>query len=243
MKPLQHYLLVTVSAAALTGNAVAADVQMPVKARPPAASVATWSGPYIGVTLGAALNNSRFTDVDQFFFLLPGGPNNEFWNNTHAAFAAGGLIGYNWQAGSVVFGVEGDWNWISGKANATIPSGIPVFASSDLRWMSTVRGRVGYTIMPSTLLYVTGGAAWASFSDAWGSPTTPTFTMSDSFVRTGWTAGGGIEQMFATHWTARAEVLYADFGTHEVISTAGGFYRTEFKHSVTQVRAALNWKW
>lgn len=223
MKPLQHYLLVTVSAAALTGNAVAADVQMPVKARPPAASVATWSGPYIGVTLGAALNNSRFTDVDQFFFLLPGGPNNEFWNNTHAAFAAGGLIGYNWQAGSVVFGVEGDWNWISGKANATIPSGIPVFASSDLRWMSTVRGRVGYTIMPSTLLYVTGGAAWASFSDAWGSPTTPTFTMSDSFVRTGWTAGGGIEQMFATHWTARAEVLYADFGTHEVISTAGGF--------------------
>lgn len=240
---LSPYLLAGVSSAALTANAVAADMRMPVKAPPAAAPIATWSGPYAGISFGAALNESRFTDLDQFFFLLPGGPNNEFWNDTHAAFTVGGLLGYNWQVGGVVFGIEGDWNWVSGKATATIPSTIAVFASSDLKWMSTLRGRLGYSVTPSTLLYGTGGVAWARFSDAWGSSTNANFTISDEYTRSGWTAGGGVEHMFAPRWTVRVEALYADFGTQRVISTFGGFYRTDFQHTVTQVRGALVAKW
>jgi len=243
MTRLRLFLLATVSSTALTANAVAADMQMPAKAPPSVAPVVTWSGPYAGFSLGAAFNKSSFTDVDQFFFLLPGGRNNEFWNNSHAAFTGGVLLGYNWQVGSFVLGIEGDWNWMNGKTTATIPSAIPVFASSDLNWMSTVRGRIGYAVMPLTLLYATGGIAWARFSDAWGSPSNVNFVMSDNYKRTGWTVGGGIEHMFAPHWSARAEILYANFGTHEVVSTFGGFYRTDFQHSVTQMRGALIAKW
>jgi outer membrane immunogenic protein len=243
MTPLRRYLLATVSSAALISHATAAETSVPAKAPPPVAPIVTWAGPYAGITLGGAFNEARFTDRDQFFFLLGGGPDNEFWKDTHAAFAAGGLLGYNWQIDRFVFGVEGDWVWVFGKETTTIPSSIPVFASSDLKWMGTARARLGYTIAPSVLMYVTGGGAWARFSDAWGSPTTIRFTMSDEYTKSGWVIGGGVEYMFAPRWTARAEVLYADFGTHRLTVTDGQVYRTDFRHAVTQVRGALVAKW
>ena len=136
-------LLATVSSAALTANAVAADMRMPVKAPPPVAPVVTWSGPYAGISLGAALDESRFDGLDRFFFCCPVAPTTSSWKNTHAAFAAGGLVGYNWQIGSWVLGLEGDWNWVTGKASASIPSTLAVVASSELKWMSTCGGGWG----------------------------------------------------------------------------------------------------
>ena len=245
MKTLRCYLLATASSAAVIASAAAADMPLPAKA-PPLVAMGNWAGPYAGINFGAAFNHSSFTDVDQFFFLLPGGPNNNFWSSTKAGATVGGLLGYNWQSGNFVYGIEGDLNWVNGKSSATIPSSVPVVASSNLHWMSTVRGRLGLTYNTSTLFYVTGGVAVARFSDSWGDPQfggSFMFPTSD-YTRTGWTAGGGVEQMFAAHWTGRIEALYSDFGTQtSTVFAAGSNYRSTFKHSVTLLRGALSYKW
>lgn len=243
MNSLRSYLLATVSSVALIGGAAAAD--MPMKAPPIAPELSMWAGPYVGLNAGVAWNHSSFTDVDQFFFILPGGPNNNFWNNSNAGFTAGGLLGYNWQAGKFVYGVEGDLNWVDQKSSVSISSGPTVTVSSDLKWMGTLRARFGVTYDPATLLYVTGGLAVAQFSDLWGLPASGSrFTMSDNSTRAGWTIGGGVERMFSPHWTGRVEVLYADFGTKTVTDVdVAGTYRTKFEHTVTQARGALSYKW
>jgi opacity protein-like surface antigen len=57
---------------------------------------------------------------------------------------------------------------------------------------------------------------------------------SNDETRTGWVAGGGIEYMFNRNWTAKIEVLYADFGSSDVtIDAFGGTYTSRFQH----------WKW
>jgi outer membrane immunogenic protein len=204
-----------------------------------------WAGPYAGINFGAAWNHSSFTDVDYFFFLLPSGPGNNFWSNTQAEATVGGLFGYNWQSGKIVYGIEGDLNWVNGKSSATIPSIVPVVASSNLHWMGTVRGRLGVTYDPSTLYYITGGIAVARYSDSWGDPVLGgAFIFSSDYTRTGWTIGGGVEHMFAPHWIGRIEALFTDFGTQtSSVFASGTNYRTQFEHTVTQVRGAFSYKW
>ena len=71
--------------------------------------------------------------------------------------------------------------------------------TKSIDWFGTVRGRVGYLITPTLLLYGTGGFAYGGV-DA--------FQQSSTF--TGWTAGGGVEWLFAPHWSAKAEYLYVN---------------------------------
>jgi outer membrane immunogenic protein len=236
MKPLRSYLLATASSVALIGSAAA---------QPPVPPVMTWAGPYAGLNVGAAWNRSSFTDVDQFFFILGGPLNNNFWTNTNAGVTVGGLLGYNWQYSNIVYGVEGDLNWVNETSSASIPNSTAAIASSSLRWMSTARGRLGVTFDTANLFYVTGGVAFANFSDFWGAPTSGArFTMSSDFTRVGWTVGGGVERMFTPHWIGRIEALYSDFGTETTTDVdISGTYRSKFAHSVTQARGALSYKW
>jgi outer membrane immunogenic protein len=62
------------------------------------------------------------------------------------------------------------------------------------------------------LLYVKGGFAWANNRMS-VSVVAPAFTASESKTHTGWTIGAGIEYMFAPNWSAKAEYMYADYGS------------------------------
>ena len=254
MKNSRLCLLASASSAVLVGNAAAAD--MPTKAPAPvAAPVMSWTGPYIGINLGAAWNNAKFSDLGSLEtnpVLLYGttlGANDPFWSPNHAGFAGGGQLGYNYQTGNFVFGIEGDFSGIANKASVTFTPplrGLSISATSDLDWMATVRGRLGLAF-GQALVYGTGGVAFARFSDAWGF----TFLGGNAFAkdetRTGWVAGGGFEYMITRNWTVRVEGLYADFGsdTFTVVDPPGnsGPYNTKFQHTVATARAGLNWKW
>ncbi len=244
MKSLRTYLFATTSYAVLIGSASAADMALKAPPPPPAA-VSNWTGPYVGLDAGVAFDHAKFTDVDQFFFLLPGGPNHTFWTPTRADFTGGILAGYNWQFSRYVLGLEGDLSGITGKHTSAIPSGAVggVSATTKMDWMSTVRGRVGYLIDDATLVYVTGGAAFTRFSDSWTANAFPLFTFTSNYSRTGGVYGGGVERMFAPHWTARLEALHADFGTHAGTVFIGQPYRARFEHDTTTVRGALTYKW
>ena len=113
MMKKKGFLLATAAtgAAAFAPGAMAAD--MPLKAPrqvvvPPAAS---WAGFYIGGHAGVAWHQAH--NSNSYNRLRSFGPDELSANKT--GFIGGGQIGYNWQSGNFVFGVEADGSWLSVK--------------------------------------------------------------------------------------------------------------------------------
>jgi outer membrane immunogenic protein len=143
---------------------------------------------------------------------------------------AGGQVGYNWQTGMSVFGIEADAQGMGNKFAAdTAPFGDPFFNgkgrfaqfSSSIDWLVTVRGRAGIAATPALLLYVTGGVAVASANIKYNSvsafaPSVVIATYSGNDVRAGWTAGIGAEYALGGGWSAKAEYLRVNFDNFSV---------------------------
>jgi outer membrane immunogenic protein len=242
----KSFLLGTVSCLALASAAVAAD--MPMKA-PPVAAIPTWAGPYIGVNAGVAWHRWSFNDVDDQLFILPTGKNsnNVFWRDDRAAFTAGGQVGYNWQSGNVVYGLEADLNWVNGKSSFSFPdpnnSSELITASTKLEWLATIRGRLGITVSPPTLLYATGGVAFGGVKDVYGKSNVIASVgpaVNDKTL-VGFAVGGGIEHQLSPNWSAKIEGLYLGFEKSNVSRFfSNNTYRSEFKHSAVLARIGLN---
>jgi outer membrane immunogenic protein len=145
-----------------------------------------WSGFYIGVMGGYGSENTSD----------PLGIKGGF---------GGGTVGYNWQFGTIVTGVEADGAFGDVSSSTTI-TGVAVAAKVDA--LATVRGRVGVAF-DQFLLYGTGGLALA---DAKVSASALGVGISDSRTLTGWTVGAGVEWMFMPRWSVKAEYLYRSFG-------------------------------
>ena len=140
---MKKILLTTTALIALgMAPAAAADLGARPYTKAPAAAIAinNWTGFYIGAMGGYAQENS--SDLGR----LSGG-------------FAGGTVGYNWQNGNLVFGLEADAAWADVGATVGILAGL-VSVNDTIRSMGTVRGRVGYAF-DQVLLYGTGGYAWA----------------------------------------------------------------------------------
>lgn len=184
---MKKLLLATVALAALgTAPTFAADLAARTYTKaPPMAVLPTWAGFYIGAMGGYGSEDAGFASMKGGF--------------------AGGTAGYNWQQGNIVFGLEADAAWADLSASATA---FGVTANSKIRDMGTARGRLGYAFGP-TLLYVTGGYAWA---DNRISLSVPGASVSASNVHSGYTVGAGAEYMIAPKWSVKAEYLYKSFG-------------------------------
>jgi len=186
--------------ASIAGAASAADLSAPRAApytKAPAVSpVTNWSGFYIGAMGGYG------SETGSDPLAIKGG-------------FGGGTVGYNWQFGTFVLGIEADGAGadISGTATA---GGIT--ATDKIQALATVRGRFGVAV-DQVLLYGTGGFALA---DEKGSATALGVTLSDSETRTGWTAGAGIEWMFIPRWSLKAEYLYRRFDSVTVLGFPTG---------------------
>lgn len=93
-------------------------------------------------------------------------------SNNRDGFLGGVQVGFNWQAGVWVFGVEADISFADVNGASTLgptlafPGLAPIPGSTytsnwDMNWFGTVRGRLGFTAANTLLLYVTGGLAYA----------------------------------------------------------------------------------
>src|SRR5215831_19195708 len=138
-------------AAAVVPGAQAAD--MPIKAPRYIEPAASWEGWYVGVHAGAAWQQTQTASDELGAFF-----GSSSFSKT--GFIGGGQIGYNWQHGDFVFGLEGDISGLSGKNSG--PPGFPFFSytamQSQIRWLSTVRGRYGLAV-GNTMAYATAGVA------------------------------------------------------------------------------------
>jgi outer membrane immunogenic protein len=189
---MKRLLLAGFGLIALVGAAAAADLppgppnyyKSPAFVPPPY----TWSGFYIGLNGGGGLGRSNWDTAGGFN--VDGG-------------LVGGTIGYNYQIGRAVLGVEGDLDW-SGLRGSITSAGCPAGCTTSDSWLSTVRGRLGYAadrFMP----YITAGGAFGNINAS-----TP--GGGGSVTNAGWTVGAGLEFAIAGNWTAKAEYLYVDLG-------------------------------
>lgn len=197
-----------------TGVASAADLlARPYTKAPPLQPVpVTWSGCYLGGNIGAGWD--RFSAGEVGFAGVPT-PFVDYGSNTGSSFIGGGQIGCDYQfASNWVIGIQGKTEF--GNINSSNPvAAFPgVTAVFKLKNTDTLTGRLGYTLAPTALAYVKGGAAWsnsyAAASTAFGLGETANFSM------TGYTVGGGLEWMFAPGWSVFGEYNYLDFGTKNV---------------------------
>jgi len=215
-------LAVTVS---LTGAAAAADLgrrpDMTVRA-PVYVPAFSWTGFYLGLALGG-----RWGDIEATSIAAGGGGPvaNVVRDYDSATFRVGGYVGYNWQvAPTWLLGVEADIAWGDGsESNALVPGFVFVPGDSFTvkhRADGSVRGRLGYLMAPTWMLYLTGGVAWQDLEAT--ATLSGTGTQTNSDVRTGWTLGGGLEGFLWGNWLARAEYRYADYDTWRTSFFGGG---------------------
>lgn len=245
---MKKFLIAGAALTALIGTqALAAD--MPLKAPMPAPAPAwSWTGWYIGGTAGYGWTNEEvepnvtspfcslgLAGCPAFGAALTSGIPTALKTNANG-FIGGGEIGYNYQTGQWVLGIEADFSGSGIKgSNTAAASVIPVggfpnavntqtMVDQKLGALGTVRGRLGVTPVSSPLLaYVTGGLAYGrvtsdtSISEAVSGPClcgpNPSVTGSDSTWRAGWTAGGGLAWAVAPSWSIKAEYLYYDLGS------------------------------
>jgi outer membrane immunogenic protein len=206
---------------------LAADipVRMPVKAPVMAPVVYNWTGFYIGAHAGYAWARTRTTDT-LGYNTIPG----DTWTYKSNGFIGGGQLGYNWQTGGLVFGLEADLGYLGLSGSARAPAGVLFFAGDTVGetksdFYATVRGRLGFAI-DNWLLYATGG--WigvntrVSVIDAcFVAPCGfAVINATDKSFRSGWTVGGGVEVSVGGPWTVKAEYLYFDLGSQTVAAPA-----------------------
>jgi outer membrane immunogenic protein len=162
--------------------------------------VFTWTGFYVGANAGYGWG--RLTD-----------PTGTFTTNLDGGLA-GGQVGYNWQTGNWVFGIEGDIqaSWQEESVSGTVAGIGLTTVTGEFPWFATARGRLGYA-WDRHLLYVTGGGGWVNVKL---SVTGAGATVSSDDTKFAWTIGGGWEWMFMPKWSAKAEYLYMDTGDTNV---------------------------
>jgi outer membrane immunogenic protein len=196
------------AAAAAVPGAQAAD--MPIKAPRYVEPAASWAGWYIGAHAGAAWQQAQ-SDYGFSF--------------SKTAFIGGGQLGYNWQHGNFVFGLEGDISGLAGKNK--FYDGF----SSSIRWLSTVRGRFGLAV-GDTMVYTTAGVAFGGVKHEIA-------PYSSTKTQVGWTVGGGVEHMWTRNWTIGLEGLFVDLGRSNLDTKAGRF---RFSNQAVIGRVKLNYK-
>ncbi len=159
---------------------------MPVKAPVyNAPELVNWTGVYVGAIGGAQAGQGSMYFPTSGAGILP------LFNVISAGGSAadmrpagplgGGTIGYNYQMGSWVYGVEGDAAWTGAKGSTQCqPLNPPLLivgsvnnslfqttCHDNVNWVATAAARVGYTWTPRTLVYGKAGVAFAgeSFSE------------------------------------------------------------------------------
>ena len=194
------------------------------------AAIYSWTGFYVGGQLGAGFGRSSWSDPFT-------GANNAF--SSSPGFLGGGEVGANYQLNALVLGVEGDFNWAGLRGSGT--DSIGDIINTNTNWTSTIAGRVG-AAFDRLLIYGKGGVAFArdqsSFTDLAGN------SASNTFTRTGWTAGAGLEYGITKNWSAKIEYDYLSFGSQSSNFTTPTtpLYSSNASLNVQEIKAGLNYR-
>jgi outer membrane immunogenic protein len=263
---MKKTLLASVALLGIVAAGAASAADLPRRTAPAAPYAAmpvfTWTGFYIGLNAGynwsdnkstVTFNPSAAIPAATGVALLPGR-----FNTGGDGFIGGGQIGYNYQMGQFVVGLEADISFLDNKKNASFVSPLVgnfvgvSSAQSELEYLGTVRGRLGFAF-DRALVYATGGLAYGEIKSNTAFTVnngTLNWAGSKSDTRTGYAVGGGIEYAFTNNLSAKVEYLYYDLGKYSyranpvnpaALATGASYdIRQETKGSI--VRAGLNYR-
>ena len=162
-----------------------------------------WSGLYVGVNGGYGWSaNTDYLDPTGVF--------------------GGGQIGYNFQRGNIVFGLETDFQG-SGISDSGWGD------KSSLDWFGSVRGRAGYAF-DRALVYATGGFGYGQVTNNGFSET-----------QTGWVVGAGVEYKITPVWSAKAEYQYFDLDAPYNSPVGPLGYGSGDRTQFSTIRAGVNY--
>src|SRR4051812_28742517 len=249
---MKKMLLGLASLIALAAPASAADLAArPYAPSPMIAALFDWSGFYIGANGGWGSSHKCWTNTAVFGAVVV--PANEGCHNATGG-VAGGQIGYRWQAGSWVFGVEGqgDWADLRGSNASLVNFGGGVGATSNrskIDAFGLFTGQVGYAF-DNVLLYVKGGGAVVS--DKYSGYNTASGIEFDRSreIRWGGVVGVGLEYGFSPNWSAAVAYDHIFLGTRSINFSATGALPLVFstredriKQDVDLVTVRVNYRW
>ncbi|WP_353216949.1 outer membrane beta-barrel protein [Sandarakinorhabdus sp.] len=192
---MSRIVFALIAAAAIAGPAAAQEA-------------VNFNGPYIGGQLGWQQDRQSLT-----LGTVPPATSRA----RSDGFAYGGQIGYDFNLGKAVVGLE---------TSLTGRSGSSRFATFDLEPGRTINvtARAGWLVAPDGLLYARGGYSNARFSI--DNPLVPAEN------RDGYTLGAGYEHMLAKNISARVEYNYGDYGNDDLPGIGGGARLNYHRHAV-----------
>ena len=284
-------LMAMVAAPAMAGDLRPTKKPLYMQAPVP---VFTWSGFYIGGNIGYSWGHSESTlsfldagggllsasgDTFQMNGVIGGAQIGYNWQVQTWVFGLetdfqgsgqdGGMTGLC-AGGSLASGPPFNGTCTPGHIGDTRPFDVAADAvtsilTHDLQWFGTVRGRIGHTIMPTLLVYATGGLAYGqvdtkaavSGTNITGTNGTNVFTIttgsaafSNSTTKVGWTLGAGVEGVLGGNWTGKIEYLYIDLGdvsgsfVTPIVTTSGGALTSHYSSHITDniLRVGINYK-
>jgi outer membrane immunogenic protein len=229
---MKKFLLGTVALIALgAAPAMAADLAARpyTKAPPVIVALYNWSGFYVGANGGWGTSRKSW---DLFGLASEG-------SHDASGATAGGQIGYNWQVGAWVFGVEAQGNWADFKGSNITLLGGGFENRSKIEAFGLFTGRVGYA-WNNALLYAKGGAAVVSDKYSF---ILPSGAISGTASETRWGAavGAGFEYGFTPNWSFAVEYDHVFLDKKDVTFTNTAVER--IKQDADIVTARINYRW
>jgi outer membrane immunogenic protein len=206
---MKKLALATVAISALlTGAASAADMAArPYTKAPVVAAVYDWTGFYVGVNGGWGTSRNCWTNTAVLGVVLP--PASEGCHDADGG-TVGGQIGYRWQSGSWVFGLEAQGNWADFQGSNVSLLAAPLANRTRIDAFGLFTGQIGYAAN-NVLFYVKGGAA-VTDNRYEGVLAGVVIDRADQ-TRWGASVGAGIEYAFAPNWSFGVEYNHLFMGT------------------------------
>ncbi|MBA1157605.1 porin family protein [Microvirga sp. Marseille-Q2068] len=204
----------------IAGPALAADLPRPAVPAMAAPAAIGWSGFYAGVH-GAWIGDGGEAERTGVLGVSPDAlPTRAGLSGSGPG--GGAQLGYLWQFGAVVAGLEADLTAMDvGRSRSGIATdggfGVRTDLSSQMNWFGSVKGRVGLTmpsllpIVQETLVYVTGGLAVAQVDREARITVSPPGAgpqASGDDWTTGFVVGAGSEHRLTETISLKSETLY-----------------------------------
>jgi outer membrane immunogenic protein len=200
MNGMKKFLLGALGLAAMSAPALAADMAArPYKAAPVyVAPIYDWSGFYIGANGGWGSSRNCWGIVPVGGVTIADGC------ASRSGGVFGGQLGYRWQSGQFVFGVEGQGDWAD-LSGSRVSVNFPGFQTGvKVEALGLITGQIGYA-WNASLFYLKGGAA--TVKDRYTVWTNPGGVLAATASSNKWggTVGVGWEYGFAPNWSAGIE--------------------------------------
>src|SRR5262245_39455809 len=248
--------------------AFAAEKAVPYTPPPPPVPVYTWTGCYVGASAGTSYGTSTHSTVANSVLTsnvaaptpLPvavGAGSNITDSFNLSGFIGGFQGGCNYQVGAWVWGIEVDGSATNKEGQAQelaiaplVPSRVNWVSQTQERWLVTARGKLGlagFWGWDKSMIYVTGGGAWAKIdASEFLLGTFLNTGHQESNTRGGWTVGGGIEYALGYGWSVKGEYLYVDFDHYTTFNSPpfgnGNIAPRDVKLNDHIFRAGMNYR-